>query len=408
MRLGTATILSAVSWAFLAAAPLAHAGEDAPPAKPEVAASNEADAVLLLFRYAAAQDAHAALKKAFAARLQDLAEEVSEEPAKLDADAEAKLRKLIAGLGASDFDAREKATADIRAFGKAAIPLLAEVKGSSKDAEVVSRAGGLIEDLSPKKRKGPLPWSKVQATFAKAVPGGSELSGYRFVPLVKDSAGKELGSERHALLAVPVEAGKTGTLVLLCCAELKAGQAGWTLWSSDAAGKAPEALPAEPGKEGWRRVDGVLSEPGGLRAASLETNAVGSCRAYAEAQSMFHRNDWDGNGVLEYAAGFTQLYSTQDANRTPIQLIDRAFSLAATPRAPKHGYYFVDMVSIGGTKINPATDFALCAVPAVYGKNGKQTFIINTNGTTFGKDTGGKPVFDYPADPVKAGWKIAE
>jgi len=406
MKLALAAAFLTIGCALLTPLPPALAAEEPAPAKSEDAARNEAEAILMLSRYAAAQDAHAALNKAFAARVQDLAEELSEEPAKLDADGEAKLRKLIAELGAEGFEAREKASAAIRAFGKAALPLLAEAKRDSKDAEVVSRAANLIADLSPKKRKGPLTWSKVEGTFAKAVLDGSALGGYRFTPVAKDSAGAELGRERHALLAVPVEAGKTGTLVFLCCAELKAGQAGWALWSKEAAGKAPEALPADPTKDGWKRADGVLSDQQGR--ASLETNAIGCCRAYAEAQSMFHRNDWDKNGILEYATSFPMLSTTPDMAGTPIQLIDNAFAGAVAPKAPKHGYYFVDMVSIGGVKVNFVTDVGLCAVPAVYGPRSRRTFIIATNGTTFGKDTGGKPVFDYPADPIKAGWKIAE
>ncbi len=146
------------------------------------------------------------------------------------------------------------------------------------------------------------------------------------------------------------------------------------------------------------------------RRTSLETNAVGSCRAYAAAQTMFHRNDWDGNGVLEYAPDFTALYSTKDAAKTPIDLIDAAFAAARGPKGPpKHGYVFYNMKTIGGKKINWVDDFALCAVPAVYRRTGYRTFIINTNGTVFGMDTGGnKPVFDYPANLVAAGWIIAE
>ncbi|HOX07369.1 MAG TPA: DUF2950 family protein [Planctomycetota bacterium] len=144
------------------------------------------------------------------------------------------------------------------------------------------------------------------------------------------------------------------------------------------------------------------------RRSSLETAGVAACRAYAAAQTMFRRNDWDGNKVLEYADDFSKLNTTKDAEGNPIQLIDAAFAAATGPGSPKHGYYFVNMKTIGGAKIDWANDFALCAVPAVYGRTGYRTFIINTNGTTFGIDNGGKPVEDYPADPQKEGWIIAE
>jgi len=145
------------------------------------------------------------------------------------------------------------------------------------------------------------------------------------------------------------------------------------------------------------------------RRSSLETNAVGSCRAYAEAQTIFKRNDWDGDGVLAYAKDFKELHSTKDGQGNPIQLIDAAFAAAADKDHPKHGYYFVNMKTIGGKAIDWKNDFALCAVPAVYGRTGYRTFIINTNGTVFGKDLGASTaVEDYPAEPQKAGWIIAE
>jgi type II secretory pathway pseudopilin PulG len=145
------------------------------------------------------------------------------------------------------------------------------------------------------------------------------------------------------------------------------------------------------------------------RRSSIESNAAASCRAYAGAQTMFKRNDWDGNGVLEYAADFPALCNTQDANGEAIMLLDRAFAQAKGPDGtPKHGYLFYSMETIGGEKINWANDFGLCAVPAEYGKTGRTTFIISTNGTVFSIDNMGKPVTDYPADPTEEGWIIAE
>ena len=180
------------------------------------------------------------------------------------------------------------------------------------------------------------------------------------------------------------------------------------------------------GIRGWRRTGAVLGANAALYGVCLfpylwtgalshgqfygiETNAVGSCRAYAEAQTMFKRNDWDGDGKFTYAASFPLLNTTPDARGQPIQLIDGAFAAATSPTMPKHGYYFVNMKTIGGRKIDPANDFALCAVPAVYGKTGYRTFIVCTNGTTFGKDLGrSELVDDYPADPCADGWIIAE
>jgi hypothetical protein len=153
----------------------------------------------------------------------------------------------------------------------------------------------------------------------------------------------------------------------------------------------------------------AVSSVSAPRRWSFETNAIGSCRAYAEAQIMYKRQDWDGDGKLTYAASFPLLNTTPDASGSPIQFLDSAFAAATSPAAPKHGYYFGDMRTIAGKPIDWEQDFALCATPAVYGRTGFRTFIIKTDGTTWGKDLGSSGfVDDYPADPSAEGWIIAE
>ena len=150
------------------------------------------------------------------------------------------------------------------------------------------------------------------------------------------------------------------------------------------------------------------------RRTTLETNSVASCRAYAEAQIMFHRNDWVGSGtvgVLEYAVPYTLLNTQLDGAGLQIDLIDAAFSGAAGLGAPpKHGYIFSDMATIGGVAINWVDDYGLSGLPSTYRRTGYRSFIINTNGTVFGMDQGPGGVFvaDYPNNPPAAGWIIAE
>ena len=160
------------------------------------------------------------------------------------------------------------------------------------------------------------------------------------------------------------------------------------------------------------------------RRSSLETNAVGSCRAYCSAQSMYHRNDWEAMqpgpgvvGALEYARPFTWLNRQLDGSGVAIQLIDTAFRNAsvsdppATGTAPKHGYIFDDMTTIGVAAIDWLNDYGLCGTPSVYGRTGYRTFIVSTNGTVFGLDQGVSGiVVVYPADPSLAvpAWIIAE
>ncbi len=143
---------------------------------------------------------------------------------------------------------------------------------------------------------------------------------------------------------------------------------------------------------------------------SYDTCAIGALRAYSSAQTMYIRNDWNKNEVLEYATPYTRLHTDTDAAGLPIQLIDPAMVTAAGPGGtPKYGYLFQDMQTIAGQPIDWKKDYALCATPAVYGKTGWRTFIICTDGTTYGKDLGRSQfVADYPKDLAAGGWIIAE
>lgn len=386
----------------------ARAGEAGP--DPAVK-KNENEVRLLLARYLAAQQASAALTKSFAAGFTG-----ATKSAKLSAEQVKKIKKLIAQLGDNDFRTREDASKELKTFGRPVVPFL-EAARKSKDPEVVTRAAALVAKLTPRSR-GPvpqllgtgklLPWYKVPAAFASAVTRKKPLAGYRFSRMSKDAAGKALGARRHAMVAVPNKPGKTGTLTFVALDDLGARKPGGEVWAKDTKGKVPAKLPAKFMAAGWKRAEGFDVK---IAGQPREVNAIGCCRAFAEGNIMFHRNDWRGSGtvgVLEYAFPFTLLGTQPDGAGLPIELIDTAFLRATSPRRNKHGYFFVDMLAIGGVKINWVDDYALCAIPAKYGGKTKRTFIINTNGTVFGKDTGGKPVFDYPANPVKAGWKIAE
>jgi prepilin-type N-terminal cleavage/methylation domain-containing protein len=145
------------------------------------------------------------------------------------------------------------------------------------------------------------------------------------------------------------------------------------------------------------------------RRSALETNACGSMRAYATSQATFKRNDWDGDGLLVYATPFPLLATTLDGTGAPINLIDDAFRKAIGPLVPKHGYWFQDMTTLRGAVINWATDFGLSTTPATYGRTGYRSFIIDTQGTTYGQDLKASlQTLDFPADPGAAKWIIAE
>ena len=156
----------------------------------------------------------------------------------------------------------------------------------------------------------------------------------------------------------------------------------------------------------------AIALPGlsGPSNVAREEGAILELRSYCSAQVIYHRNDWDGNEVLEYATPYARLYNTKDPAGTEIMLIAPALAAAQGPAGiPRYGYLFQDMQTLFGEKIDWVNDYALCATPAVYGKTGRRTFIVNTNGTIFGKDLGRSEFpTDYPKDPQAEGWAIAE
>ena len=136
------------------------------------------------------------------------------------------------------------------------------------------------------------------------------------------------------------------------------------------------------------------------RMAANETAAAAACKAYAEAQEIYHRTDYTGNGVLKYAQTLDALYE-----KTPgagdIQMIDKTFMQAdgsGQNPVPKAGYYFKVLTTQGdkaaGAKRNYVVNgnmslgYALVAWPASYDGTGRDTFIINNNGTIYQKDMG--------------------
>ncbi|MCY3023224.1 MAG: DUF2950 family protein [Planctomycetota bacterium] len=139
------------------------------------------------------------------------------------------------------------------------------------------------------------------------------------------------------------------------------------------------------------------------RMAANESAAAASCKAYAEAQEIYHRTDYDGDGVLEYSQALKGDNSLleQKAGANDLALIDKSFANAegnpgkATPKA---GYCFKILTKQGAAATGGARDYianghmtlgyALIAYPAEYGKTGKKCFMVNNNGTIFEADLG--------------------
>ena len=138
--------------------------------------------------------------------------------------------------------------------------------------------------------------------------------------------------------------------------------------------------------------------------ADNEKAAVASCKAFAEAEEIYRRTDYEGAGVKQYTPrlkGDLSLLETK-AGKGDLNLIDRAFANAegnpSQHPTPKDGYCFKVLNgqgpnATGGKKsylVNGkmTLGYALVAYPAVYNSTGRNTFTINSNGTIFQHDLG--------------------
>jgi len=151
--------------------------------------------------------------------------------------------------------------------------------------------------------------------------------------------------------------------------------------------------------------------------AGTEAAAIAGLRAYLGAQGVFQSLDRYGKGKLVYAnridgTGFPDLFRVggplpgyTPSDGTEIKLIDLALARASSPQTAKAGYWFVDIVgdALTGKHYDYTKECGLCAVPAEYGETGFHTFVINTEGTVYKKDNGGKPVTVFP-DVDMDGW----
>ena len=157
------------------------------------------------------------------------------------------------------------------------------------------------------------------------------------------------------------------------------------------------------------------------RMAANQTAAVAACKAFAEAEEIYRRTDYDRDGILEYAqrlSGANSLLETT-ANAGDLALVDQTFGRAEggnTVATPKSGYVFTVLTrqgvsATGGarsyvTGSNMTLGYGLCAVPGAYDGTGRDQFLISNNGTIFQKDVGNS-TFQLTFNPNTT-WAAAE
>lgn len=157
------------------------------------------------------------------------------------------------------------------------------------------------------------------------------------------------------------------------------------------------------------------------RMAANQTAAAAACKAFAEAEEIYHRTDYNHDGVLEYAqklSGNNSLLETV-AGSGNLGMIDRNFGAAEGSGTPKQGYNFQVLTSQGSQATggqrsylpdnsHMTTGYALDAIPSAYDSTGRDTYIINNNGTIFQNDQGSATAHLTVFNPAKGTWAATE
>jgi len=155
------------------------------------------------------------------------------------------------------------------------------------------------------------------------------------------------------------------------------------------------------------------------RIAANETAAIAACKIYADAQEIYHRTDYTGNGALKYATALSGVNSLFGPTGD-LALIDKSFANAeGLPGvgSPKTGYVFTILTGQGASASggvrnyvvsgNMTLGYGMSALPAGYGTTGYQTFIINAGGVVFETDQGAAGTYPPVFDPTSA-WVPAQ
>jgi hypothetical protein len=134
------------------------------------------------------------------------------------------------------------------------------------------------------------------------------------------------------------------------------------------------------------------------RTTANETAPAAACKAFAEAEEIYHRMDYANAGTLQYATSLQILLGKNGE----LALIDKTMAQAEIGHpqmAPKAGYYFKVLLgqgpsATGGRRTyidengHMTRGYAIIATPAKYDVTGRDCFMINNNGTIFQNDLG--------------------
>jgi hypothetical protein len=174
------------------------------------------------------------------------------------------------------------------------------------------------------------------------------------------------------------------------------------------AGGSPYAVPlaqTADGRWAWDTRAGI-SEIETRRLQRNEEAAIRALLAYVDAQHAYAREDRDGDRVPDYAQRLESRAGRRDGlhwppvpGEPPPPLGPAKAAAEEGPSArPYHGYVYRVLTAQGPSARGGAFDyrvegrmlrgFGMIATPALYGRSGLHTFLINHDGRVFERDLG--------------------
>jgi len=148
------------------------------------------------------------------------------------------------------------------------------------------------------------------------------------------------------------------------------------------------------------------------RISENEPKAALCLRTLHGAQAYWKATDADYSGTKDYNCRDIRSFYLQ-TNMSRFRIVDVALAKADATGSGQaiYGYLFDLLRSdeSGNTKYSTVNryKFGFVAFPRIYGRTGSRTFVVNQNGTVYGKDIGTTRPHSYPgADPTTRGWEV--
>jgi DUF2950 family protein len=156
--------------------------------------------------------------------------------------------------------------------------------------------------------------------------------------------------------------------------------------------------------KGWRfdAIEG-LAEINNRQIGRNELSVIQASLAYSDAQQEYIQQDFDNDGVFEYAQKFISSTNNTDGLYWPTAENEKPSPLGplfadVTPSGAYHGYYYKILTGQGSNASGGAhsylvddkmtTGYGLIAWPAEYGVTGVMSFKLSQNGILYEADLG--------------------